>query len=612
MSLGWMGGWSPRLAAAWRASSQNCSRVGQYPPWENERVARLDKEWILCAAQLSRSAGVPCTVVSVGIGLDWKFDVAAEAAGCNVFSFDPTIDLESAHERHAATFAREGRRIRFAPVGLGASTAYAGQYGSHGLRRVAQLDALLDEFVGPNRDIDVLKVDCEGCEWDVLQHLVEHAPRALCRITSIVQFELHFSRLGGLGLRNASLAPLLFEHLLLDHGFRPYATVGVNGAGGGGSKRGAPLEFVEGLTRLAPTMDTHACCYNVRFVRHARGRNCRATEHATAARRSAARHEHLGIGAGALPPLPTSRPLAWLLSTHTDCDDALGVASVRRMVEELSAPTFHVWINFYRDAAPCAPLAPVMAARPAHVRALHVRGFKPHFWKYVLTPNATAAYDLLLVTDADVRFEAELGWTPQTIERWLRRTAANAVTTLVAGASTGQRGGGHGAQPGGALSAYSGDSVACVAGLERTYVVRREAYAAFSALLRRFPDERLITDTGLEGLLCDAMAATWPAQPACVLLKHVAILHYDTHQIRKQGYDKYYTTRKFAEANNTLGFIERFRNDLIPPALLEAGMAPWRNLCWGVHSEAPRRIAHLLPRGRSPRGANNKTRSTTN
>ena len=101
--------------------------------------------------------GISSSDVEPRIGERSKSDVAAEAAGCNVFSFDPTIDLESAHERHAATFAREGRRIRFAPVGLGASTAYAGQYGSHGLRRVAQLDALLDEFVGPNRDIDVLK-----------------------------------------------------------------------------------------------------------------------------------------------------------------------------------------------------------------------------------------------------------------------------------------------------------------------------------------------------------------------------------------------------------------------------------------------------------------------
>ena len=170
-----------------------------------------------------------------------------------------------------------------------------------------------------------------------------------------------------------------------------------------------------------------------------------------------------------------------------------------------------MWVNFFRDAAPCKPLAAAMVARAAHVRALHVSGFKPHFWKHVLTPNATAAYDLLLVTDADVRFEAELGWTPHTIERWLRRTAANGVTTLVTGASTGQRGGAHGALPGSKQSAYSGDSIACVHSLERTYVVRREAYAAFTALLQRFPDERLITDTGLEGLFCDAMAATWPA-----------------------------------------------------------------------------------------------------
>ena len=78
---------------------------------------------------------------------------------------------------------------------------------------------------------------------------------------------------------------------------------------------------------------------------------------------------------------------------------------------------------------------------------------------------------------------------------------------------------------------------------------------------------------------------------ASIILKHVAILHYDTHQIHMQGNDKYYTDRRFMAANNSFAFIERFRGELIPPALLEAGTAPWRDMCWGLYSDAPHRVA---------------------
>ena len=240
----------------------NCSLIGQFPTWQNSRTTRLDKEWLLCYPTRP-----DCRVVSIGVGLDWLFDVAAEAAGCEVYSFDPTVDLLPMHTKHFKTFQRQNKRIHFEPVGLGASTAYSGQYGSQGLASVMHLDALLDKHVGVGRGISVLKIDCEGCEWAEMRYLVTHAPRTLCRVSSILQFELHFTT--RFGLHNASDASLLFRHVLLDHGFRPSATIGVNGVF-------TPRDrFADGLVEPA-RLPIRACCYNVRFVRHSRGRFCRA------------------------------------------------------------------------------------------------------------------------------------------------------------------------------------------------------------------------------------------------------------------------------------------------------------------------------------------------
>ena len=33
-------------------------------------------------------------------------------------------------------------------------------------------------------------------------------------------------------------------------------------------------------------------------------------------------------------------------------------------------------------------------------------------------------------------------------------------------------------------------------------------------------------------------------KPACVMLRHVSVVHMDTHMIRRQGYDKYYFSGK--------------------------------------------------------------------
>ena len=102
-------------------------------------------------------------------------------------------------------------------------------------------------------------------------------------------------------------------------------------------------------------------------------------------------------------PPPESPPARRRLRRHAGGRERRGRRAVR-LAEQRAEKEEAARARAAAEAAAEDGASAIGSSASAHVRALHVRGFKPHFWKYVLTPNATAAYDLLLVTDADVRF----------------------------------------------------------------------------------------------------------------------------------------------------------------------------------------------------------------
>ena len=132
--------------------------------------------WRTCAsaarpvsAAVSSSGG--CLVVSVGIGGEWAFEDALVKAGCEVHAFDPTSDLRASHEAHA----RAGdAKLHFHFVGLGAganytATNHSNSYGALSSEFLA-LDALIATAKrGRDVPLTILKVDCEGCEWDAFE-----------------------------------------------------------------------------------------------------------------------------------------------------------------------------------------------------------------------------------------------------------------------------------------------------------------------------------------------------------------------------------------------------------------------------------------------------------
>ncbi|KAG8457841.1 hypothetical protein KFE25_005110 [Diacronema lutheri] len=141
---------------------------------------------------------------AIGIGDVWGFeDEAAAVHGCVVEAYDPTADLRAKHEAHA----HAGVRYHFAglggtranstaphhasPAAVTAVTAVTRNwYGAVDPRTLTTLGAMAE--ADGHGAIDVLKVDCEGCEWAAFEQIARETPALLDR-TSVLFLELHIS-----------------------------------------------------------------------------------------------------------------------------------------------------------------------------------------------------------------------------------------------------------------------------------------------------------------------------------------------------------------------------------------------------------------------------------
>lgn len=286
----WIHAWQKRLVQSGEPADVNAATrlarllpemgVAVPPPAPCNRTGTRSHDWLLCATPLPPS---PCLVFSIGIGGEWAFEEAAAARGCTVHAFDPTAALLPLHRRqwHALEKRAPGL-VHFHYIGLGAASAlnYSGTYANtrgkskKALSEVAHLPQLL-ELYAPGRHVDILKIDCEGCEWDEIAHMATSAPHALCAVSQLYM-EWHLARNMGfyagtdtdadtdtLALRRLRT---MQDHILGTHGFRPFQLVAVPG---GFSDQG---KVVGSLARHG--IDPVACCYNVQLLRPRRVDAC--------------------------------------------------------------------------------------------------------------------------------------------------------------------------------------------------------------------------------------------------------------------------------------------------------------------------------------------------
>ena len=251
----------PRTAPAYMACSSE-------PGVNIHATPHLPGGWPMCPQLLgsfhNRSTARPLAF-SFGIALDFTFDNEMSALGYEVHSFDPTISLRDRHEAHNTT----GVRFHFEGLAgeaacLGSAMKQGGSYGRLG-SQLLTLSALRRRHAKPaGRQLRVLKIDCEGCEWEAFWEMANAwesgAPDPLDDV-SVLLIEVHVLR----ALKMQTDADVLmfssfFRYVFLHHGFRLFYTH-VNDGRASDRHHGAH-----------PTMVAHGahpkdCCYELALAR---------------------------------------------------------------------------------------------------------------------------------------------------------------------------------------------------------------------------------------------------------------------------------------------------------------------------------------------------------
>ena len=145
-----------------------------------------DGSWPVCLDSFHHSE---CLVYSFGVADDWKFDQQMGAFGCEVHSFDPTVELP-AELAPNVSFHQWGLRGegKTGEITQGSDLLYGPQLGPiYTLREIRHR-------LGHHRRLSVLKLDCEGCEWGVFAEL-EASPTVL---PDQIAVEFHFSEAFGI------------------------------------------------------------------------------------------------------------------------------------------------------------------------------------------------------------------------------------------------------------------------------------------------------------------------------------------------------------------------------------------------------------------------------
>ncbi len=169
---------------AWCLQSEFC--------WPETRCSttayadRTDTEgvWPICLDDLHAQS---CLVYSIGIADDWSFDELLGSLGCQVHSFDPTVDLPESLAPN----------VTFHQWGLSgeAESSTRKVVQSRSGKQLGPLYSLREMMeMLHHRHLSILKIDCEGCEWDFFAHIKKY--RNL--LPDQLAIELHFSKWFGI------------------------------------------------------------------------------------------------------------------------------------------------------------------------------------------------------------------------------------------------------------------------------------------------------------------------------------------------------------------------------------------------------------------------------
>jgi len=132
-----------------------------------------------------------CLVYGIGIADSWEFEKAMARHGCEVHAFDPTIAKPPTDESKTLP------NLHFHRWGLAGATERTGKHKVEGTldgakfteQPMFRLEDMMKELGHTGRRLTVLKIDCEGCEWNSLSVV----PDELWSRVGQMSLELHFS-----------------------------------------------------------------------------------------------------------------------------------------------------------------------------------------------------------------------------------------------------------------------------------------------------------------------------------------------------------------------------------------------------------------------------------
>jgi len=173
-------------------NSWSC-RMPQYFGGKYQWLFNKDGEKVVCLDSQVKPVSESCIVYSFGINDEWSFDEAMEKYGCNVFAFDPFMELGS--HQHS-------KRISFHKMGLG----FDGN--SWDLVQMRSLSSIYKMLRSKHGDvvIDYLKIDIEGYEWNVIENII--ASGMLSKIRQM-GMEIHMWPVNGTIIHHRSLVKMI-------------------------------------------------------------------------------------------------------------------------------------------------------------------------------------------------------------------------------------------------------------------------------------------------------------------------------------------------------------------------------------------------------------------
>lgn len=162
------------------------SKIPRAKKWEEKAMCQAPME---AAAKTSQG----CLVYSFGIfdSYEWEEKIA-DLIGCEVHAFDPTVDHPSKPEK-GLYFHKLGLQAS----GTDQSEFHGAEYKHKDTSLLFTLPELMQKLNHTGRRLNVLAMDCEGCEWGILNGFCQGGGDTIDQLV----LELHF--LQNLGVRTA-------------------------------------------------------------------------------------------------------------------------------------------------------------------------------------------------------------------------------------------------------------------------------------------------------------------------------------------------------------------------------------------------------------------------